>query len=172
MDSKLFHFYSPFLILLTVIILTEPSIAEPEAINDTYQLLEDSTLKTGSGPLVELYFDSESVSGFIENDWAILDRIENQNGDAEDYPIDTSGREWLDPEFDIDSSNVGPWFVAPLPIQSGAIDAFPDLDDELFGIDQAANGENLITTYLFRNSFTLDEAEAQGADWELRHFGQ
>jgi len=169
MDSKLFHFYSPFLILLTVIILTEPSIAEPEAINDTYQLLEDSTLKTGSGPLVELYFDSESVSGFIENDWAILDRIENQNGDAEDYPIDTSGREWLDPEFDIDSSNVGPWFVAPLPIQSGAIDAFPDLDDELFGIDQAANGENLITTYLFRNSFTLDEAEAQGADWELSY---
>ncbi|MBT7981091.1 MAG: tandem-95 repeat protein, partial [Akkermansiaceae bacterium] len=169
MYSKLFNFFSSLVIVFIIIVPKESAIAEPEAVNDTYQLLEDSTLKTGSGPLVELYFDSESVSGFIEDDWAILDRIENQNGDAEDYPTDVSGREWIDPEFDIDSSNVGPWFVAPLPIQSGAIDAFPGLDDELFGIDQAANGENLITTYLFRNSFTLDETEAQGADWELNY---
>ena len=169
MDSKLFYFCGPFFIFLTVICLTESGIAESEPVNDTYQLLEDSILKTGSGPLVELNFDSEIVSGFIEDDWAILDRIENQNGDAEDYPTDASGREWLDPEFDIDSSNVGPWFVAPLPIQSGTIDAFPGLNDELFGIDEAANGENLITTYLFRNSFTLDDSEAQGTDWDLRY---
>ena len=169
MSFKRSFFCNPLVILLTVIISTESGIAEPEAANDTYQLFEDSTLKTGSGPLVELYFDSETISGFIENDWAILDRIENQNGDAEDYPTDGSGREWLDPEFDIDSSNVGPWFVAPLPIQSGTIDAFPGLDDELFGIDEAANGENLITTYLFRNSFTLDETEAQSTDWELSY---
>ncbi|MEE2807664.1 MAG: Ig-like domain-containing protein, partial [Verrucomicrobiota bacterium] len=169
MSFKKSFFCNPLVILLTVIISTESGIAEPEAANDTYQLFEDSTLKTGSGPLVELYFDSETISGFIENDWAILDRIENQNGDAEDYPTDGSGREWLDPEFDIDSSNVGPWFVAPLPIQSGTIDAFPGLDDELFGIDEAANGENLITTYLFRNSFTLDETEAQSTDWELSY---
>ena len=169
MDSKLFHFCSTFVALLTVIVSTESVIAEPEAVNDTYQLLEDSTLKTGSGPLAELNFDGESIAGFIEDDWAILDRIENQNGDAEDYPTDGSGREWLDPEFDIDSSNVGPWFLAPLPIQSGVIDAFPGLDDELFGIDEAANGENLITTYLFRNSFALNEADAKTNDWDLRY---
>ena len=80
MDSKLFYFCGPFFIFLTVICLTESGIAESEPVNDTYQLLEDSILKTGSGPLVELNFDSEIVSGFIEDDWAILDRIENQNG--------------------------------------------------------------------------------------------
>ena len=57
MDSKLFHFCSTFVALLTVIVSTESVIAEPEAVNDTYQLLEDSTLKTGSGPLAELNFD-------------------------------------------------------------------------------------------------------------------
>ena len=59
--------------------------------------------------------------------------------------------------------------MAPLPIQSGVIDAFPGLDDELFGIDEAANGENLITTYLFRNSFALNEADAKTNDWDLRY---
>ena len=101
MDSKLFYFCGPFFIFLTVICLTESAIAEPEAVNDTYELLEDIPFKVSTGPLAELNFDAESIAGFIEDDWAILDRIENENGDAEDYPTDGSGREWLDPEFDL-----------------------------------------------------------------------
>ena len=169
MHSKLFSFLSSLVILFIIIVPKESAIAEPEAVNDIYELLEDIPFKVSTGPLAELNFDAESIAGFIEDDWAILDRIENQNGDAEDYPTDGSGREWLDPEFDIDSSNVGPWFLAPSPIQSGAIDAFPGLDDELFGIDEAANGENLITTYLFRNSFNLNATEAEISSWELSY---
>ena len=169
MHSKLFSFLSSLVIVFIIIVPKESAIAEPEAVNDTYELFEDIPFKVSTGPLAELNFDEESIAGFIEDDWAILDRIENQNGDAEDYPTDGSGREWLDPEFDIDSSNVGPWFLAPSPIQSGEIDAFPGLDDELFGIDEAANGENLITTYLFRNSFTVNATEAEISSWELSY---
>ena len=143
--------------------------AQSVAVDDNYQILEDSELKTGTGPILEVSFDEEIAPGFIEGDWQILDRLENENGDSEDYPTDASGNSWIDSEFNIDTSNVGPWFVAPIPIQSGTIDAFPGLDDELYGIDQAANGENLVTTYLFRNKFSLEEEEAQIPDWEINY---
>ena len=168
----LFKYYKPIATVVFFSLYTYPfkSLeAQSEAFDDNYQIPEDSELKTGTGPIIQVSFDEEIEPGLIEGDWQILDRIENENGDSEDYPTDASGNIWIDSDFDIDSSNVGPWFVAPIPIQSGAIDAFPGLDNELFGIDEADNGENLVTTYLFRNKFSLDDKEAKFSDWEINY---
>ena len=59
--------------------------AQSVAVDDNYQILEDSELKTGTGPILEVSFDEEIAPGFIEDDWQILDRLENENGDK---PID------------------------------------------------------------------------------------
>jgi hypothetical protein len=142
------------------------TLAVPTAVNDTYELTEDRAFSATSGPVLDEDFDSGGIGDF-DGQWLILDRIENQNGRADDYPVDGSGRAWNAPDFDPASSTVTPWFTATVPIQSGNIDGFPGLDDLLYGIDQAANGQNLVTTYLFRNSFTLSAAEAVIGDWQL-----
>ena len=168
----LYKYYKPIVTVIFFLLYANPSKllrAQSEAVDDNYQISEDSELKTGTGPILQVSFDEESAPGFIKDNWQILDRLENENGDSEDYPTDASGNIWIAPNFDIDSSNVGPWFVAPIPIQSGTIDAFPGLDNELFGIDEADNGENLVTTYLFRNQFSLDEKEARLSDWEINY---
>ena len=50
--------------------------AQSVAVDDNYQILEDSELKTGTGPILEVSFDEEIAPGFIEDDWQILDRLE------------------------------------------------------------------------------------------------
>ncbi len=145
---------------------TACAFAVPTAVDDTYEVTEDRAFSAVSGPLVDLDFDGDELDGF-DTDWLILDRIENENGRGDAYPVDGSGRVWNAPDFDTATSTISPWFTAPVPIQSGGIDGFSGLDDLLYGIDQAANGQNLVTTYLFRNSFTLSAAEAVIEDWQL-----
>ena len=166
------HSYKTYFAIILLLVLSHSSgslKAQSQAVEDNYTISEDSELKTGTGPILQVSFDEERAPGVIDENWQILDRIENENGDSEDYPTDDSGNTWTESDFDINSSNVGPWFVAPVPIQTGGINAFQGLDDELFGIDEAANGENLITTYLFRNKFSVDEKQAQTSDWEISY---
>ena len=166
------HSYKTYYAIILLLVLSHSlgSLkAQSQAVEDNYTISEDSELKTGTGPILQVSFDEERAPGVIDENWQILDRIENENGDSEDYPTDDSGNTWTESDFDINSSNVGPWFVAPVPIQTGGINAFQGLDDELFGIDEAANGENLITTYLFRNKFSVDEKQAQTSDWEISY---
>ncbi|MCP4848560.1 MAG: tandem-95 repeat protein [Verrucomicrobiaceae bacterium] len=144
------------------------SLAVPTVVNDSYELTEDRAFSAVSGPVLDQDFDSGDIGGF-DGQWLILDRIENQNGRADDYPVDNSARAWNAPDFDPETSTVAPWFTAAVPIQSGNIDGFSGLDDLLYGIDQATNGQNLVTTYLFRNSFTLSAAEALIESWELEY---
>jgi hypothetical protein len=145
--------------------------AVPTAVDDSYEVTEDRAFSAVSGPIVDQDFDGEELDGNeldgFDGDWLILDRIENENGRGDAYPVDGSGRLWNAPDFDPASSTISPWFTAPVPIQSGIIEGFPGLGDLLFGIAQAANGQNLVTTYLFRNSFTLTAAEAVIEAWEL-----
>ena len=142
--------------------------AVPNAADDTYVLTEDRVLSVVSGPVFVENFDGVGPGAFA-GQWLILDRIENQNGRGDDYPVDNSGRAWNAPDFDPETSTVTPWFRAPVPIQSGNIDGFSGLDDLLFGVDQAANGQNLVTTYLFRNTFALSAAEALLESWQLEY---
>ena len=142
--------------------------AAPTVAPDTFQATEDQQFTASAGPIFTTDFDG-SVSGVVDSTWDYLDQIENQNGAGHGYPTDEEGLAWNNPTFDKATSTIGAWFSGTAPLQAGTIDAFPGAADVLDGIDDAGTGENLITTYLFRNSFTLTAAEALISDWDFRH---
>ena len=80
---------------------------------------------------------------------------------------DGSGRNWAASDFDVSSSTIGPWSAGNLPLQAGGVDGFPGAPDVLAGIGAAGNGGNLVTTYLFRNSFSLTAAQAALGAWSV-----
>jgi uncharacterized repeat protein (TIGR01451 family) len=105
-------------------------------------------------------------SSLLNPTWDYLDQIQNENGRNEGYPLDGNGNEWNESDFNTVTSTVGPWSSGDAPLQAGLVDAFPAGTPELLGgIDAAANGENLVTTYLFRQNFDLSQAQAGITDW-------
>ncbi|MDP7308557.1 MAG: DUF11 domain-containing protein, partial [Roseibacillus sp.] len=96
-------------------------------------------------------------------------RIENENGTNLGYPIDGSGNAWNSVAFDVATSTIGPWESEDAPIQTGGIDGFPGAPDLLFGIGAALNGENLITTYLFRNTFEITAEQLDETGWLIEY---
>ena len=128
-------------------------------------------IPTRGGTLVEATFgggdggDGGDGDPVITGAWDYLDRIENENGTNLGYPIDGSGNAWNSVAFDVATSTIGPWESEDVPIQTGAIDGFPGAPDLLFGINAAPNGENLITTYLFRNTFEITAEQLGEAGW-------
>ncbi len=129
-------------------------------------------IPTRGGILVEATFGADDGGGgggggdpIITGAWDYLDRIENENGTNLGYPIDESGNAWNSVAFDVATSTIGPWESEDAPLQTGGIDGFPGAPDLLFGIDAALNGENLITTYLFRNTFEITAEQLGEAGW-------
>ena len=53
--------------------------AQSVAVGDNYQISEDSELKTGTGPILEVSFDEEIAPGFIDTDMTsgLDDRIKD-----------------------------------------------------------------------------------------------
>ena len=139
----------------------------PVARDDTFEVDEDEALSvSGGGILLSASFGSGG--SVIGETWEFLDRIENENGASQDYPLDASGNAWNSLAFDVASSTIGPWGSGSAPLQGGVIDGFPPGTPQLLGgIGTAPNGENLITTYLFRHEFMLDAAGALESDWRL-----
>ncbi len=119
------------------------------------------------GTLVQASFDGGGGGGapVITGAWDYLDRIENENGANQGYPTDENGNAWNSIDFDVATSSIGPWESEDVPIQVGGIDGFPGAPDLLFGIDAAPNGQNLITTYLFRNTFEISAEQLAEAEW-------
>ena len=128
-------------------------------------------IPTSGGTLVDATFgggdggDGGDGDPIITGAWDYLDRIENENGTNLGYPIDGSGNAWNSVAFDVATSTIGPWESDNAPLQTGGIDGFPGAPDLLFGIDAALNGENLITTYLFRNTFEITAEQLGEAEW-------
>lgn len=119
------------------------------------------------GFLVDAGFDGTG-SSVLGQSWDYLDQLQNENGRSDDYPVDGAGNVWNDSAFDPSTSTIGPWENEGAPFQAGVIDAFPPGTlSVLGGIDAAANGENLVTTYLFRQNFNLDATQAGLGDWLL-----
>jgi VCBS repeat-containing protein len=132
-------------------------LAAPQAINDSYDVNEDTSLVVDP-TLVSASFDTDVVIAHGAN-WDYLDKIENNLGAGHSYPVDGSGRVWNSPDFDVSTSTIGPWGIQqPALLGAGTIDAAP-IETQLEGIDDASNGQNLINTYLFRSTFTLDPDE-------------
>ena len=156
---------------MVVLLLTRTVLAVPVATDDRYNAAEDVVLNTLTGPIISADFDNNlgGVVAVFDGDWDYLDRMENQLGADHDYPVDGAGLAWNSPGFEVASSTVGPWGSAPLPLQGGTVEVFPaDTPNLLEGIGEGPNGENIITTYLFRNTFTLTAEEAVVRDWIAR----
>ena len=143
-------------------------LAVPTAVDDAFSLAEDTTLTVALAALLDATFDPGG-GGTISfaGDWAYLDEIENENGASEGYPSDGSGRDWKHANFDTESSTIGTWSTGVLPLQAGTIVGFPGAPDVLGGLGAAGNGQNLVTTYLFRNSFTATAAQAGSTQWSV-----
>ena len=124
-------------------------------------------IPTRGGTLVNAGFDGADGGPVIGPEWDYLDRIENENGANQSYPTDGEGNAWNSADFDVVTSTIGPWESELVPIQVGTIDAFPGAPDLLFGIDAAPNGQNLVTTYLFRNTFELTAEQLAEPEWLL-----
>lgn len=124
-------------------------------------------IPTSGGAIVQTGFDGDAGGRgpVITGAWDYLDRIENENGDSDGYPVDQNGNAWNSVGFDVATSNIGPWESEDVPIQVGGIDGFPGAPDLLFGIGAAANGQNLITTYLFRNTFEISADQLTETEW-------
>lgn len=105
-------------------------------------------------------------SSILNSSWSYLDQLQNENGRSDDYPVDGSGNLWYAPEFDTSTSTIGTWGVGSQPFQAGVVDAFPPGTPAILGgIDAAANGQNLVTTYLFRQEFDASAAQVDISDW-------
>ncbi len=146
-------------------------IAAPTAIDDLFSTNEDSVLTVSVAGLIDTGFEPDTGTGgglvSPDGDWFYLDQIENENGALQDYPTDGAGRLWSATDFDPSSSTIGPWLSGALPLQAGGVDGFPGEPDVLAGIGAAGNGGNLVTTYLFRNSFSLTAAQAAQTEWGI-----
>jgi uncharacterized repeat protein (TIGR01451 family) len=122
-------------------------------------------LPVEGGFLVDADFDG-SGSSVLGRSWNYLDQLQNENGRNDAYPIDGAGNAWNAADFNATTSTIGPWITGNAPFQAGVIDAFPPgTPAVLGGIDAAANGQNLVTTYLFRQEFNLGLAQTELADW-------
>lgn len=125
------------------------------------------TLPEIGGFAVDADFDGLGNS-VLGTRWDFLDRLENENGRNDDYPVDALGRDWTEEGFDLATSTVGPWEQGEAPLQGGEISGFPvGTPQVLGGIDEAPNGENLVTTYLFRQKFTLSPEQAAITAWSM-----
>jgi len=143
--------------------------AVPVANNDTFKVDEDRILIISSGDSI-LSANFGGGSSVLSSTWQYLDRIKNENGSNQTYPLDGNGLSWNSPQYDTATSTSGPWSAGNAPFQGGTIDGFPPgTPAVLGGLAAAGNGENLITTYLFRQQFSLSAAEAFEDSWVLGH---
>ncbi len=144
-------------------------LAAPVGVNDTYNLLEDqgiSSLPT----LFEANFNNTNPPAISTGaTWNFLDRIQNELGLDQSYPVDAASNAWNAESFVVGTSSIGPWGSAATPLQAGGITAFPGAPNVLDGIDDAPNGtDNLVTTYLFRRNLDLTAQQAANVAGSLR----
>jgi VCBS repeat-containing protein len=146
-------------------------MAAPVANNDSYNVNEDGVLGTGSGTILSAALDATASSNVVlpfGSTWQFLDRITNSLvGTAQTYPQDGALRAWNDRNFDTSTSTIGPWGSAVTPLAGGGptdpnpiINFYPTAPSVLDGIDDAPNGFNSVTTYLFRTTFNLTAGQA------------
>lgn len=155
--------------LCFLIALATKLTAAPVANDDTFVVDEDGTLTiSNGGSILSATFDGGS--SVLSPTWEYLDRIENENGFNQTYPLDGNGLTWNTPQFETATSTNGPWSTGTAPFQGGVIDGFPPGTPSILGgLAAAGNDQNLITTYLFRQQFSLSAIEAAESAWILEH---
>ncbi|MCA9262248.1 MAG: hypothetical protein KDA60_00305 [Planctomycetales bacterium] len=97
----------------------------------------------------------------------------NAESPLEDYPLDSPGSRWYEPQFDVGSSDasIGAWSSGPGAFGVGGLTILDSsIQTVLFGVNDTITGENSVTTYLFRTSFELSVKQAQTKQLELQLF--
>jgi len=160
---------SPRKALLLFIAFATKLTAAPVANDDSFAVDEDGTLTISKGGEI-LSATFEVGRSVLSPTWEYLDRIENENGFNQTYPQDANGLIWNTPQFATATSVNGPWSTGDAPFQGGLIDGFPPgTPSVLEGLGAAGNDQNLITTYLFRQNFSLSAIQATETFWNLEH---
>ncbi len=132
----------------------------PTAVDDTYDMTEDTSLVVGVPTSGDVLIPRGAS-------WDYLDQIQNgeQTNPAsapEGYPVDAEGDPWHAENFNTATStgSIGAWqtgnamFAAPIDALNIGVG-----ETLLDGIDDAANGtSNAVTTYLFRRTINLTGA--------------
>lgn len=157
---------------LFCVLLNSLALAAPTANNDSYSVLEDGILTVSNEPLISEDFNTGGSGGSaipFAGAWDYFDKIQNTNGANHSYPVDGTLKAWNAVGFSKATSTIGSWLTGAMPLQSGGINGFPGAADVLAGVSAAGNGQNLITTYLFRNTFTLNASQAAQANWTLHY---
>ncbi|MEN8679549.1 MAG: hypothetical protein ABF391_05785, partial [Akkermansiaceae bacterium] len=77
--------------------------AVPVANNDTFEVDEDRILIISSGGSI-LSANFGGGSSVLSPTWQYLDRIENENGSNQTYPLDGNGLSWNSPQYDTATS--------------------------------------------------------------------
>ncbi|MEX0938585.1 MAG: Ig-like domain-containing protein [Pirellulales bacterium] len=123
------------------------------AVDDFYDVDQNTTLVAGADVAVELFPTGTT--------WDYLDEIGNSlaPGGAEGYPVDGDGDAWSEHDFNTATSTIGPWESGAALLGAGGIDGAP-IQTVVDGIGEAPEGQNSVTTYLFRRSFDLADAAA------------
>ncbi len=153
--------------LLSGMTLSGLVTAVPTAINDTYSTLEEVPLSVGGSVLLTANFDTPNSVSFGAQ-WSYLNTLPNTAGTS--YPTDGTGQGWNTPSFDTATSTVGPWATGAQPF--GSTQASQPINyytNNGITPTQVLNGLANVTTYLFRNTFTLTAAEAAQANWTFRY---
>jgi VCBS repeat-containing protein len=158
--------------LLSCFLITGVALSAPVAVDDSYTATEDTILTVGQAS--QSYISANFETGgtpvnVVGGAWNYLEKIQNQFGTNLTYPVDGTSNNWKSIGFDVSTSTVGPWGSSAMPIQGGGINAVPGAANTLTGMTGGPAGEYLVTTYLFRKTFTLNAAQASVANWTLRY---
>ena len=68
------HSYKTYFAIILLLVLSHSSgslKAQSQAVEDNYTISEDSELKTGTGPILQVSFDEERAPGVIDENWQI-----------------------------------------------------------------------------------------------------
>ncbi len=145
--------------------------AAPTAVNDSYSVNEDAVLTVGGGTvLIDANFDSAAPPS-LDASWDYLDTAATTaNGGNSSYPVDGASRDWKAGNFDKTTSTAskGAWKTGNGPFAGGGVTGIPTPGTTLVGIGGGAGGNNLLNTYLFRNTLTLTAGQAATTSWRLR----
>lgn len=135
-------------------------LAVPVAVNDSFTVAEDNVLATASQVLFT--GDFEPATSYVSGNWEFLDKIQNELGSpaSQTYPLDGAGRDWKSVNYNTATSTIGPWGSNPMPIQYGGIDGLPGAPSVISASAVTPGSGNKVTTFLFRNVFTLTASEA------------
>ena len=149
-------------------LLTLYSPAAPVAVNDNYTTPEDTAVGSGPGELFSAGFDGSSAITFsLPAAWQIIDLKTTAAGGTNLYPEDAQARSWKTAGFDSATSSIPGWRSGTLPVQAGGISHanFTNVPATLTGL--VAGGPNTVNTYLVRNTFSMNAAQAAHPNWEF-----